>query len=51
LKYVRNDYRILVRKPEGKRTLGRPRFRKEDNIEIDFKGILGGVDWIGMAQD
>jgi hypothetical protein len=51
LKYVRNEYRILVRKPEGKKTLGRPRFRREDNIKIDFKEILNDMDWIDMAQD
>jgi hypothetical protein len=45
----RNAYRILVGKPEGKRTLGRPRRRLVDNI----KWILerwNGVDWIDMAQ-
>jgi hypothetical protein len=32
----RNGYRILVRKPEGKRPLGRPRRRLEDNIRMDL---------------
>jgi hypothetical protein len=33
----RNVYRILIGKPEGKRPLGRPRRRWEDNIKIDFR--------------
>jgi hypothetical protein len=41
-----------VGKPEGKRTLGRPRRRREDNIKIDFREIKwGGMDWIDLAQD
>jgi hypothetical protein len=45
-------YRLLVRKPEGKRLLGRPRHRWIDNIKMDLLEIrLGGVDWIGLAQD
>jgi len=43
-------YRVLVGKPEGKRTLGRPRRRWEDNIKIR-KCDLGGMDWIEVAQD
>jgi hypothetical protein len=38
----RNAYRILVRKPEGKRPLGRPRRRWENNIKCIFKNIIGG---------
>ena len=39
-------------KPEGKRPLGRPRRRWEDNIKMDFREIVcGGVDWIELAQD
>jgi hypothetical protein len=45
----RNAYRILVGKPEGKRTLGRPRHRWVDNIKIDLGEI--GWDWIDLAQD
>jgi hypothetical protein len=38
--------------PEGKRPLGRPKHRWVDNIKIDLLEIgLGGVDWIGLAQD
>jgi hypothetical protein len=43
---------LLVRKPEGKRPLGRPRRRWVDNIKMDLLQIgWGGVDWIGLAQD
>jgi hypothetical protein len=48
----RNAYRILMRKPEGKRPLGRPRRRWTDNIKIDLREIeWNGVNWIGLAQD
>jgi hypothetical protein len=43
----RNAYRILVRKPEGKRPLGRPRRRWVDNIKMDLRE----VGWDGRAQD
>jgi hypothetical protein len=42
----RNAYRLLVRKPEGRRALGRPR-RWMDLVEVGW----GDVDWIGLAQD
>ena len=45
-------YRVLVGKPEGKRTLGRPRRRWEDNIKMDLQEVgCGAVDWIEVAQD
>jgi hypothetical protein len=48
----RGVYRGLVKKPEGKRPLGRPRHRWEDNIEMDLQEVgCGGMDWIGLAQD
>jgi hypothetical protein len=48
----RNAYRILVGKPEGKRPLGRPRRRWEDNIKMDLREIeWDGMDWIDLAQD
>jgi hypothetical protein len=48
----RNAYRLLVRKSEGKKPLGRPRCRWLDNINMDLVETgLGGVDWIGLAQD
>jgi len=48
----RGVYRVLVRKPEGKRPLGRHRRRWEENIKRDFQevGCLG-MDWIELAQD
>jgi hypothetical protein len=48
----RNAYRILVRKPEGKRPLGRPRHKWVDIIEVDLREIgWNGTDWIDVAQD
>jgi hypothetical protein len=48
----KNAYRILVGNPEGKRLLGRPRSRWEDNIRMDLRDIgWGGIDWIDVAQD
>jgi hypothetical protein len=48
----RGMYRVLVGKPEGKRPLGRPRRRWEDNIKMDLKEVgCGGLDWIDLAQD
>ena len=45
-------YRILVGKPEGKKPLGRPRRRREDNIKMDFWDVgFGGMDWIELAHD
>jgi hypothetical protein len=48
----RNAYRLLVGKPEGKRSLWKPRRRWADNIKIDLldKG-WGGVGWIGQDRD
>jgi hypothetical protein len=48
----RNVYRVLMRKPEGKRPLERPRRRWEDGIKMDLREIgWGGVEWIHLAQD
>ena len=48
----RGAYRVLVRKPEGKRPLGRPRRRWVDNIRMDLQEVgCGYVDWFGLAQD
>jgi hypothetical protein len=46
-------YSLLVRKAEGKRSLGRPRCRFVDNIKMDLEevGGLGDVDLIGLAKD
>jgi hypothetical protein len=48
----RNEYRILVGKPEGRRTLGRPRRRCVVNIKMDVTVIgWGNIYWIDLAQD
>jgi hypothetical protein len=48
----RGAYRILVGRPEGRRPLGRPRRRWEDNIKMDLQEVgWGGIDGIDMAQD
>jgi hypothetical protein len=48
----RGAYRVLVGIPEGKRPLGRPRHRWEDNIKMDLQKVgWGGMDWITVAQD
>jgi hypothetical protein len=45
-------FRVLVGKPEGKRPLGKPRRRWEDNIKIDLREVGGGPgDWMELAQD
>ena len=43
--------RVLVGKPKGKRPLGRPRRRWEDNITMDLQEVVGGGDWMELAQD
>jgi hypothetical protein len=49
---VRDAYTILVGRPEGRRPLGRPRRRWEDNIKMDLRKTgFGDVDWIHWAQD
>jgi hypothetical protein len=48
----RGVYRVLVGKPEGKRPLGTPRRRLEDNIKMDLKETrVNGANWIQVAQD
>ena len=48
----RGVYRVLMGKPEGKRPLGKPRRRWEDNIRMDLQEVgCVYVDWIGLAQD
>ena len=45
-------HRVLVGKPEGKRPLGRPRRRWEDNIKMALQEVGGGRgDWMELAQD
>jgi hypothetical protein len=46
----RGAYRVLVRKPEGRRRLGRPRHRWEDNIEMHLREVgWGSMGWINLA--
>jgi hypothetical protein len=48
----RNIYRFSVGRPEGKRPLGRPKRRWEDNINMTLREIgIGGTKWIRLAQD
>jgi hypothetical protein len=48
----RGIYRVLVGQPEGKRLLGRPRRRWEDNIKMNLREVgCGGMEWIGLPQD
>jgi hypothetical protein len=43
---------VMVGRPEGRRPLGRPRHRSEENIKIDLQEVRWGfMDWIDMAQD
>jgi hypothetical protein len=45
-------HRVLVGKPEGKRQLGRPRLRWEDNIKMDLQEVEGGCgDWMELAEE
>ena len=45
-------HRVLVGKPEGKRPLGRPIRRLEDNIKMDLQEVGGGCgDWMDLVQD
>jgi len=48
----RGLYRVLVGKPEGKRQLGRPRRRWEDDIKMDLQEVgFRGMDWIELVRD
>jgi hypothetical protein len=47
----RGAYRILVGRPEGRRPLGRPRRRWEDNIKMELQEGGWGMDWIELAED
>ena len=44
-------HRVLVGKPEGKRPLGKPRRRWEDNIKMDLQEVGRSGDWMELAQD
>jgi hypothetical protein len=44
--------RVLVGRPEGRRPLGRPRYRWEDNIKMDLSELgIDGANWIRLAQE
>ena len=48
----RDSYSVLVGKPEGRRPLGRPGRRWEDNIKMDIREMVWeGMDWIDVAED
>jgi hypothetical protein len=47
----RGAYRILVGRPEGRRTLGRPRHKWEDSNKMDLRAVGLGVDWLDLEQD
>jgi len=48
----RDVYRILVGKPEGKRSIGRPRRRRKENIKMNLHEVgWGAMDWIDLAQE
>jgi hypothetical protein len=47
----RGVYRILVGRSEGRRPLGRPRRRWDDNIKMDLQEVGWGMDWIKLVQD
>jgi hypothetical protein len=47
----RGAYRIFVGRPEGRRPVGRPRRRWEDNIKMYLQEVGWGMNWIELAQD
>jgi len=48
----RGVHRVLMEKHVGKRPIGRPRHRWDDNIKLDFQEVgCESVDWIELAQD
>jgi hypothetical protein len=52
MRWVRRAYRVLVGKPDGRRPLGSPTCRQEDNIKMNLQGVgWRGMDWIALAQD
>ena len=52
MEQCRNAYRVLVRKPEGKRPSGRPRRRWEDSIKMDLNEMgCNPGEWIDLAED
>jgi hypothetical protein len=49
---LKNAWRVLVGKPEGRRPLGRPRLRwEEDNIKMGLRNVGWDINWIDLVQD
>ena len=46
----RGSYRVLVGRPDGKKTLGSPRRRWDDNIKVGLRDVERGMDWIDLAE-
>ena len=52
MEHSRNAYRVLMGQPQGKRPIGRPRRRWEDNIKMDLSEVgYDPGDWIDLAED
>jgi hypothetical protein len=47
----RSSHRILVGRREGRRPLGRPKLRWEENMKMDLQEVGWGMDWIELVQD
>ena len=48
----RSEYRVLMVRPDGRRPVGRPRYRREDTVKVDLQEVgWGGSDWIALAPD
>jgi len=47
----RGVHMVFVEKPEGRRPLGRPRRKWEDNIKMDLQEVGWGMDWIDLSQE
>jgi hypothetical protein len=52
MREARDVYRVLVGRPEGKRSLGRPRRGWDDNVKMDLREIgINGANWSRLAQN
>jgi hypothetical protein len=47
----RSAYKVLGGRPDGKRTLARPRYRWESDVKVDHQEVEWGMEWIDLAQD
>jgi hypothetical protein len=51
LRDKRGAYRVLVKRPEGKSPLGKPRYRREDNVKMNLQEVRWeGMNWTDLAQ-